>query len=129
MGTNDDIESIASQYSASETMDRLESFAKSPELEIFGRLNFQTDAAKAGLAMPSAELLIFGNPKAGTPLMVAIPLIALDLPLKILVWEDETKKVWVSYNKPEYLQKRYGLSDQLLKNISGVKTLIEKALQ
>jgi len=129
MGTNDDIESIASQYSASETMDRLESFAKSHELEIFGRLNFQTDAAKAGLAMPSAELLIFGNPKAGTPLMVAIPLIALDLPLKILVWEDETKKVWVSYNKPEYLQKRYGLSDQLLKNISGVKTLIEKALQ
>jgi uncharacterized protein (DUF302 family) len=73
-------------------------------------------------------MLIFGNPKAGTPLMVASPSVAIDLPLKALVWEDADGKIWVSYNKPDYLKMRHGLSDKLLQNISGIGALIEKAI-
>lgn len=79
--------------------------------------------------MQPAQLLIFGSPKAGTPLMIAAPSIAIDLPLKALAWEDPTGKVWLSYNKPEYLKKRYRLSDELIKNISGIKALVEQAVK
>jgi len=77
--------------------------------------------------MPPAQLLIFGNPKAGTPLMLASPTSALDLPLKALAWEDSEGKVWVSYNKPEYFKERHSLPDALVQNIAGVKALVEKA--
>ena len=82
----------------------------------------------AGLDMQPAHVLIFGHAKAGTPLMVASPLLALDLPLKVLVWEDAEKKVWASYNTPEFLIQRHSLPADLAKNISGVEGLIKGAL-
>ena len=81
------------------------------------------------MKMPSTKLLIFGSPKAGTPLMLAAPSIAIDLPLKILVWEDNKGKTWVSYNSPEYLKERHGLPPELLQNIAVVETLATKAAE
>ena len=81
------------------------------------------EAAKVGMTMPPTKLLIFGSPKAGTPLMLAAPSVAIDLPLKILVWEDGQGKVWISYNSPEYLKERHGLPEALLQNIAVVETL------
>ncbi len=79
--------------------------------------------------MPPTKLLIFGNPKGGTPLMLAAPSVAIDLPLKILVWQDGQEKVWLSYNSPEYLQERHGLPQELVPNIAVVRTLAEKAAE
>ena len=120
---------IPSKYSVPETLDRLESIVKKHGLTVFARIDFSGDAEKAGLKMRQSQLLIFGNPKAGTPLMVASPAIAIDLPLKALAWEDPNGKVWLSYNKPEYLKERHGLPDELVKNISGIKVLVEKAVE
>jgi uncharacterized protein (DUF302 family) len=83
------------------------------------RIDHSEDAAKVGLKMAPTELLI-GNPKAGTPVMIASPTTALDLPLKALVWQDADGKVWLSYNSPEYLRQRHNIPDDLLKNISGI---------
>jgi uncharacterized protein (DUF302 family) len=121
------IADIASNHPVSETLDRLESIAKEKGLTIFARIDFSGDAARNGLAMRPAQLLIFGNPKAGTPLMIASPSVALDLPLKALAWEDASGKVWVSYNTPEYLGARHSVPDALLKNIAGIKPLVEMA--
>ena len=121
------IVSIASTHSVPETLDRLESIAKAKSITIFARIDFSGDAVRNGLEMRPTQLLIFGNPKAGTPLMVASPSAALDLPLKALVWEDATGKVWVSYNAPEYIGARHGIPEALLQNIAGVKTLVEAA--
>jgi uncharacterized protein (DUF302 family) len=79
--------------------------------------------------MRPAQLLIFGNPKAGTPLMIASPSIAIDLPLKALAWEDVDGKVCLSYNKPEYLKERHGVPTDLLKNISAIGALVEEAVK
>ena len=120
---------VPSKYSVPETINGLESLVKSQGLTVFARIDFSGDAAKAGLSMKPSQLLIFGNPKAGTPLMVASPTIALDLPLKALAWEDASGKVWLSYNTPEYLKERHGLPEDLVKNIAGIKVLVEKAAQ
>jgi uncharacterized protein (DUF302 family) len=85
------------------------------------------EAEKVGMKMPPTKLLIFGNPKGGTPLMLAAPSTAIDLPLKILVWEDGQGKVWLSYNSPEYLQTRHGFPPDLEKNIAVAGALAEKA--
>jgi uncharacterized protein (DUF302 family) len=121
--------SVPSKYPAAETLDRLAAAAQSHGLTLFARINFSGDAEKAGLKMPPAQLLIFGNPKAGTPLMIASPTIALDFPLKALAWEDATGKVWLTYNAPEYLKERHGLPEQLLKNISGIGELVQQAVE
>jgi uncharacterized protein (DUF302 family) len=121
--------SILSKYSVQETLDRLESLVKKQGLTVFARINFSGDAEKAGLVMKPSQLLIFGSPKAGTPLMIASPTVAIELPLKALAWEDPDGKVWLSYNKPEYLKERFGLPDELVKNISGIKVLVEKAVE
>jgi uncharacterized protein (DUF302 family) len=118
-----------SGYSVRDTVLRLETIVRSQGLIVFAHIDFGGDAEKAGLKMRPTQMLIFGNPKAGTPLMIAVPSIAIDLPLKVLVWQDIGGKVWVSYNKPEYLKKRHGLPDDLVKNISGVAALVEKAVQ
>jgi uncharacterized protein (DUF302 family) len=110
-----------------ETLRRLESVLTSHGLTVFARIDFSGDAAKVGLKMPPTQLLIFGNPKAGTPLMIASPSIAIDFPLKALAWEGPQGKICLSYNAPEYLKKRHGLRDELLKNISGVGGLVEQA--
>lgn len=118
---------VPSKYSVPETIRRLDSLVKSKGLTVFARIDFSGDAAKVGLRMRPAQLLIFGNPKSGTPLMVSSPSTALDLPLKALAWEDTDGKIWLSYNAPEYLKRRHGLRDDLIKNISGVGALIERA--
>jgi uncharacterized protein (DUF302 family) len=84
---------------------------------------------QAGLKMPPTKLLVFGNPKAGTPVMNAAPTAALDLPLKALVWQDAEGKVWLSYNSPEYLKQRHNIPDDLLKNISGIRAIAEEAVR
>ncbi len=87
------------------------------------------EAKKAGLAMRPTQLIIFGSPKGGTPLMVASPTLAIDLPLKALAWEDADGKVWLSYNSPDYLKRRHEIPDDLLKNIAGVGAVLAKAVE
>jgi len=100
---------------------------KSRGLTVFAHIDFGGDAAKVGLRMRATQLMIFGNPKSGTPVMVASPSIALDFPLKAPAWEDVQRKVWVSYNAPEYLKERHRLRDEFFSNISGIGALIESA--
>jgi len=120
---------VASRYSVPETLGRLETVAKSRGLTVFARIDFSGDAQKVGLTMRPTQLLIFGNPKAGTPLMIVSPSIAIDLPLKALAWEEADGKVWLSYNKPEYLKERHGVPADLLKNISAIGALVEEAVR
>jgi len=120
---------LTSPYSVPETLRRLESLLQARGLAIFARVDHSGEAEKAGLKMRPTELLIFGSPKQGTPLMVASPTLAIDLPLKALAWEDASGKVWLSYNTPEYLKQRHNIPDELLKNISGVGALLQKALE
>jgi uncharacterized protein (DUF302 family) len=120
---------LSSPHSVSETFKRLESLVAARGLPILARIDHSGDAAKAGLKMPPTELLIFGNAKAGTPVMIASPTAALDLPLKALVWEDAEGKVWLSYNDPEYLKQRHNIPDDLLKNISGIRAIAEEAVK
>jgi uncharacterized protein (DUF302 family) len=116
---------VPSKSSFADTSNRLESAVSSKGLTIFARIDFSGDAQKAGLAMRNTRLLIFGNPKAGTPLMVAAPSIAIDFPLKVLVSEDENGKTWMSYNSPEYLRDRHNVPAELLKNISAIVGIVE----
>ena len=118
-----------SNYSVDQTVDRLKNILQSKGVTLFAMVDHSGGAEKVGLKMPPTKLLIFGNPKAGTPLMLATPSIAIDLPLKILVWEDAWKKVWVSYNSAEYLQQRHGLPEDLLANIEVVGTFALKAAE
>jgi uncharacterized protein (DUF302 family) len=120
---------LTSPYSVPETLRRLESLLQARGLAIFARIDHSGEAEKAGLKMRPTELLIFGSPKQGTPLMVASPTLAIDLPLKALAWEDASGKVWLSYNTLEYLKQRHNIPDELLKNISGVGALLQKALE
>jgi len=123
------IVTVPSTFSVSETVQRLKDAAKAKDLIIFANIDFSHDAAQAGLSMNEAQLLIFGNPKGGTPIMQAVPLAALDLPLKILAWQDGGGKVWISYNAPEYLRERYGLSEELGKPFASVGNFVNKAIQ
>jgi len=127
MAADNGIGSVASTHTVSESIDRLEAIAKGKGLAIFARIDFAGDAAKQGLQMRPTQLLIFGNPKSGTPLMLAAPSVALDLPLKALAWEDASGQVWLSYNTPEYLHERHGVPAELLPNIAGIKVLVEQA--
>lgn len=118
-----------SNHSVDETVEKLKSILQSKGVTLFVLVDHSGEAEKAGMKMPPTKLLIFGNPKAGTPVMLAAPSAAIDLPLKILVSEDGQGKVWISYNSPEYLQTRHGLPQDLLQNIAVVKTLAEKAAE
>jgi uncharacterized protein (DUF302 family) len=120
---------VASHHSVAETIDRLEDLVKSAGLLVFARIDFTGDARKAGLTMPPMQALVFGNPRAGTPLLVASPRTGLDLPLKALAWQDADGKVWVSFNAPEYVLRRHGLEEALAKNIAGAGALIAKAAE
>jgi uncharacterized protein (DUF302 family) len=112
-----------------ETVQHLESVISKQGLQLFALVDHSGEAEKVGLKMRPTKLLIFGSPKGGTPLMVAAPSLAIDLPLKALVSEDDKGKVWISYNSPEYLQQRHGIPDELLKNIAGVGTLVAKSVE
>ena len=119
--------SIPSNHSVDDTVDKLKNILQSKQITLFALIDHSGEAAKVGLEMPPTKLLIFGNPKGGTPLMLAAPSTALDLPLKILVAEDAQGKVWLSYNSPEYLKERHGLPSNLLQNIAVVETLAAAA--
>ena len=118
-----------SHHSVDQTVDKLKNILQSRGVALFALVDHSGEAEKVGMKMPPTKLLIFGSPKAGTPLMLAAPSIAIDLPLKILVWEDTAGKVWVSYNSPEYLKDRHGLPPDLLANIAVIETLAEKAAE
>ena len=120
---------LNSRYSFAETLGRLESSLEQHGLKVFCRIDHSGEAEKAGLRMQPAQVIVFGSPKAGTPLMIASPTLAIDLPLKALVWEDGEGTVRVSYNSPEYLQRRHGVPADLIANIAGAGTLLGKAVE
>jgi len=118
-----------SNHSVDQTVEKLKNILQSKGVTLFALVDHSGEAEKVGMKMPPTKLLIFGSPKAGTPLMLAAPSSAIDLPLKILVWEDAQRKVWVTYNSPAYLQQRHGLPPELLQNIAVVETLASKAAE
>jgi uncharacterized protein (DUF302 family) len=120
---------IASKYPVDETVERLEAVLAEKGVKVFALIDHSGEAEKVGMKMRPTKLLIFGNPKGGTPLMVAAPSLAIDLPLKALVAQDEGGKVWISYNSPEYLQQRHGVPEELIKNIAVVGALVAKAVE
>ena len=126
-GANRGIIDKPSNHSVEQTIERLKGVLQSKGIKLFALIDHSGEAEKVGMKMRPTKLLIFGSPKAGTPLMLAAPSIAIDLPLKILVWEDSQGKVWVSYNSPDYLEERHGLSQKLRQNIAVVETLAAKA--
>lgn len=116
-----------SNHSVDQTVEKLKGILTAKGVTLFALVDHSGEAEKVGMKMSPTKLLIFGSPKAGTPLMLAAPSIAIDLPLKILVWEDSRGKVWVSYNSAAYLQERHGLPQEFLQNIAVVETLATKA--
>jgi uncharacterized protein (DUF302 family)/uncharacterized membrane protein YidH (DUF202 family) len=120
---------MASNHSVDETVDKLKGILQAKGVTLFALVDHSGEAEKAGMKMRPTKLLIFGNPKGGTPIMLAAPSAAIDLPLKILVWEDNQGKVWASYNSPSYLQQRHGIPQDLLPNIAVVEALAAKATE
>ena len=120
---------IRSNHPVDETVDKLQEILRAKGVTLFALVDHSGEAEKVGMTMRPTKLLIFGSPKAGTPLMLASPSIAIDLPLKILVWEDAHKKTWVSYNSSAYLKERHNLPTELLQNIAVVETLAAKAAE
>jgi len=120
---------LRTDRSVDETVDRLQEILRSRAIVLFALVDHSGEAAKAGLHMPPTKLLIFGNPRAGTPVMLAAPRAAIDLPLKILVWEDPEGQTWVSYNSPIYLQRRHGFPQELVQNLAAVEALAKAAAE
>jgi uncharacterized protein (DUF302 family)/uncharacterized membrane protein YidH (DUF202 family) len=118
-----------SNHSVDETVEKLKGILQAKGVTLFALVDHSGEAEKVGMKMRPTKLLIFGSPKAGTPVMLAAPSSAIDLPLKILIWEDREGKVWVSYNSLPYLQERHGLPKKLLQNIGVVETLATKAAE
>jgi uncharacterized protein (DUF302 family) len=116
-------------YSVDQTVEKLKGILKAKGVTLFALIDHSGEAEKAGMKMPPTKLLIFGSPKAGTPLMLAVPSIAIDLPLKILIWEDLHGEVWVSYNSTAYLQTRYSSPPDLMQTIAVVKSLAAKVAE
>ena len=118
-----------SHHSVNQTVEKLTGILAAKGITLFALVDHSGEAEKVGLKMPPTKLLIFGNPKGGTPVMLAAPSIAIDLPLKVLVWEDAQGKVWVSCNSAAYLQERHGVPAELVQNIAVVETLAAKAAE
>jgi uncharacterized protein (DUF302 family) len=119
---------LASPYSITETLKRLDSVLLSRGLAVFARVDHSGEAEKIGMKIHPTQLIIFGSPKAGTPVMVASPTLAIDLPLKALVWEDAGGKVWLSYNSAVYLKQRHNIPDDLVKNLAVVDPLLQSVV-
>ncbi len=122
----DGIVDVRSNHSVEQTVDRLKTMLGMKGISLFAVIDHSGEAASVGMQMPKTQLVIFGSPKAGTPLMLAAPSIALDLPLKVLVWQDTSGDVWISYNSPQYLAERHGLSGSIAP-LEGVVALAEHA--
>jgi uncharacterized protein (DUF302 family) len=120
---------LRSPRTVTETLARLETIVQTKGLPILARIDHSGDAAKAGLEMPPTKLLIFGNAKSGTPLMIAAPTVAIDLPLKALVWQDNDGMVWLSYNSPDYLKERHAIPETLMQNIAGIGPICAEAVR
>ena len=120
---------LSSPYSVPETLKKLVAVLQSRGLTVFARIDHSGEAEKVGMKMHPTQLIVFGSPKAGTPLMVASPTLAIDLPLKALVWEDAGGKVWLSYNTAEYLKQRHNIPDDLVKNIAVIGPLLQSVVQ
>ena len=120
---------IPCNHSVEQTVEKLKGILQAKGVSLFALIDHSAEAEKAGMKMLPTKLLIFGSPNAGTPLMLAVPSIAIDLPLKILIWEDIQGKVWVSYNSPAYLQGRYSLPLELMQTIAGVEALSAKVAE
>jgi uncharacterized protein (DUF302 family) len=118
---------LPSHHSVDQTVEKLKAILAAKGVTLFALVDHSGEAEKAGLRMLPTKLLIFGSPKAGTPIMLAAPSSAIDLPLKVLIWEDGQGKVWVSYNSPAYLKERHGIPQELMQNIAVVETLAVKA--
>ena len=119
---------VQSHHSVDQTVTRIEQILRDKGVTLFAVIDHSGEAAKVGLEMRPTKLLIFGNPKAGTPVMVAAPSAAIDLPLKILVWEDAGGKTWVSCNSSEYLQQRHGIPAELTQNIAAAAAVVKAAI-
>src|SRR5437660_4243512 len=120
---------MPSNHSVDETVEKLKGILQAKGITLFALVDHSGEAAKAGMKMRPTKLLIFGNPKGGTPVMLAAPSSAIDLPLKILVWEDVEGKVWVTYNSLSYLQERHNIPPDLLPNIAVIETLAALAAE
>jgi len=120
---------IRSNHTVDATVEKLKGILDAKSVTLFALVDHSGEAAKVGMEMRPTRLLIFGSPKAGTPLMLAAPSVAIDLPLKILVWEDEGGQAWVSYNTPEFLRERHSLPAELMANIAVIETLAAKAAE
>jgi len=121
--------SIPSQASVDQTVEALTKTLTTKNITLFALVDHSGEAAKIGMTMPPTKLLIFGSPRAGTPIMLAAPTAALDLPLKILVHEDNDRKVWITYNAPSYLQHRHAIPNELLPNIAVIEPLARSAAE
>lgn len=118
-----------SKHSVEETVNRLKEILVAKNISLFALIDHSGEAARVGMVMPATKLLIFGSPKAGTPLMLASASIAIDLPLKVLVREDSDGQTWIAYNSPEYLMERHGIPESLLANIAGIETIVTKVAE
>jgi uncharacterized protein (DUF302 family) len=126
-GSVDGLRILATQHSVPDLLQRVQSLARARGLTVFAQIDFSGDAERSGLAMRPTGLIILGNPKGGTPLMVAAPTAAIDLPLKILAWQDSEGRNWLAYNEPEYLQARHHFPAELSKNIAALGALAAAA--
>ena len=129
MAKNNGLVRVRSQYSMEETERKLKAAFVEKGMQVFAVIDHSGEAEKVGLQMLPTKVIIFGSPKGGTPLMVAAPSLAIDLPLKALIAQNAEGKVWVTYNSPDYLQQRHGVPAELIKNLAGAGNLIAKAVE
>ncbi len=129
MASENGLVQVASRYSVEETVRRLETAFAEKGMQVFAVIDHSGEAEKVGLKMRPTKVIIFGSPKGGTPLMVAAPSLAIDLPLKALVAEDAAGKVSVTYNDPQYLKERHGVPEELIKNLAGPAVVIANAVE
>jgi uncharacterized protein (DUF302 family) len=120
---------LESTYSLPETIQRLEAALAARKIPVVARIDHAQAAAEVRLQMHPTLLFIFGNAKAGTPLMIESPTLAIDLPLKALIWQDSDERIWVSCNTPEYLAQRHNISPALLPNIAGIRAIVEEVVK
>ena len=125
----DGLHAVPTNRTVANVMERLQAIVRARGLAVFARINFSADAERAGLELPPTELILVGNPKAGTPLIAATPTVAIDLPLRVLAWTNAEGRTYLAYNEPDYLQKRHGFSPAPIKNIAGLAALVTEAAQ